>query len=88
MPNYSKTVSPPWSPNTMMNIFSLGGMMQKYRVTMDTDVENSIFVHGVNGNTLKFRNFDTKLYLLDKSEVVYTNDLIGYVKLRLILGRD
>ena len=54
-----------FNPESMMNIFSMKDIVAKFRVTMDTGVENSIKVHVGDDQYLKFDQIDSGLYMLN-----------------------
>ena len=58
LPQYGEV---PLDPKAMTNIFSLGVLSDKYRVTMDTAKENAFFVHTPT-KIVKFARNDAKLY--------------------------
>jgi hypothetical protein len=58
-----------FNPQSMANILSLSQVAERYRVTLDTLVENAFHVHISEGHTLKFHCGPTGLYYLDTSKL-------------------
>ena len=65
-----------YNPNSMMNILSSGEVAQRFRVTMDTAVANTINVHidEDSGAIMKFREMRSGLYVLETNN----NDLVTH----------
>ena len=65
----------------MINILSYAEVAKHFRVTSDSAVDDSIFVHVKDGVTLRFSsvgNEDRKLYLLDQNEIDKLNTITDY----------
>jgi hypothetical protein len=60
-----------FNPMSLANILSLSNVAEKYCVTLDTVVENALFVHISEGHTLKFHCGPTGLYYSAVSKVSY-----------------
>jgi hypothetical protein len=58
-----------FNPQSLANILSLSQVAERYRVTLDTLVENAFNVHISEGHTLKFHCGPTGLYYLDTSKL-------------------
>ena len=52
------------NPRSMLNILAFCDVRKKFRVTMDTGVDNIMYVHLPRGGTLKFEEVKSGLYLL------------------------
>ena len=61
------------NPDSMLNILSMCDVKKKFRVTMDTDVDSIIHVHLPGGETLKFEEVESGLYLLHSNNVTNKN---------------
>ena len=51
-----------YNPRGVTNILSQNNVTQHFQLTMDTQVDNSISLHQVNGNTLVFTPTYNRLY--------------------------
>ena len=58
-----------YNPNCLANILSLALVSEKYRVTLDTEIENAFSVHISEEHVMKFIRFLPGLYLFDASNV-------------------
>jgi hypothetical protein len=58
-----------FNPQSLANILSLSQVAEKFRVTLDTLVENAFHVHISEGHTLKFQCGPTGLYYMDTSKL-------------------
>ena len=71
------------NPHSMLNILALCDVKKKFRVTMDTNVDNVIHVHLPGGGTLKFEEVKSGLYLL-RSINVTNKKISAYSFLTLV----
>ena len=53
-----------YNPESMLNIMSFKDVRKHFRITIDTDVENTVNVHLKCGKVLKFEEVESGLYLL------------------------
>ena len=60
------------NPNCLANVLSLALVSDEYRVTMDTEVEDAIFVHISERHRMKFIRVAHDLYACDVSELTYS----------------
>ena len=44
-----------YDENVVANLLSLGRIADEFRVSMDTDIEDAIYVHGEDGRYLRFK---------------------------------
>ena len=58
----------------MANIFSLADVCKHARVTMDSSVKNSMFVHREDGCIMEFKQFKSGLYYFDVSKHTHTSN--------------
>ena len=58
----------------MLNILSFADVRNKFRVTMDTEEEPAFIIHLPNGNTLKFKEVSSGLYLYDYKNPSYLHE--------------
>lgn len=65
LPNYGTVW---YSPKSLANVLSLASVRQKYRVTMDTNIEPTFLVHKNDNTVLKFAEHKNGLYLHDKND--------------------
>ena len=56
-----------------MNILAMKDITSKFRVTMDTDVEDGINVHIEDGCIMKFNQVKSGLYMLQRNNKNKTN---------------
>ena len=85
--------------DSLANILSLALITNKFRVTMDSWVDNALVVHISEGHVLKFKRVSEKLYALDASNICMSrlnsafsfylllNKIRGYLKPGM-LGRQ
>ena len=52
----------------MLNILSFRDLMMRFKVTVDTLVENDICVHTESGKVLKYDEVNSGLYLLSSNK--------------------
>ena len=57
-----------YNPASMANILSLADVCKYARVTMDSQVKRSMFVHREDGYVMEFREFRSGLYYFDVAE--------------------
>ena len=62
-----------FNPESMLNILSFAEVKNKYRLTIDTAVDNSIRVHMDDDKTLHFEELESGLYILKTNN---TNHLL------------
>ena len=63
-PGFSKVY---YNPSSMLNILSFKNVRKRFRVTIDTLVENAIYVHMDDGGILKFKEVESRLYFISSS---------------------
>ena len=63
--NLLQNISVYYNPESIANILSMAHVTSTYRVTMDSDVEDAIFVHIGDNETLKFTRCGNGLYYYD-----------------------
>ena len=51
-----------YDENTVANLLSLGRIANKFRVVMDTDIDDAIYVFGDDGKYLRFGKTSNNLY--------------------------
>ena len=59
-----------FNEESMANIFSLADVCKYARVTMDSDVKKSMFVHREDGYVMEFKQYKSGLYYFDVAEQV------------------
>ena len=57
-----------FNEESLANIFSLADVYKYARVTMDSQVKRSMFVHREDGYVMEFREFRSGLYYFDVAE--------------------
>ena len=57
-----------FNEGSMANIFSLADLYKYVRVTIDSSVKNSMFVHREDGGIMEFNQFKSGLYYFDIAE--------------------
>ena len=57
------------NPDSMLNILAMCDVKKKFRVTMNTDVDSIIHVHLPGGETIKFEEVESVLYLIHSNNV-------------------
>ncbi len=68
-----------YNPNSLVDILSLSEVSERYRVTMDTDVEPAMIVHLNNNVSHKFTKCGSGLYYTDTSQLVQSNDAYAFL---------
>ena len=68
IPGFGTTVW--YNPNSLANILSLASVRKVCRVTMDTNIENAIFVHKKDGTIMKFSASSKGLYYYEVPKTV------------------
>ena len=66
-----------------VNILSFKDVRKRFRVTVDTDIENAVYIHLDNGSVTKFKEVESGIYLLSSSN--YTKQKVSaYLYLTLV----
>ena len=73
-----------YNPRSMLNILSFRDVRKRFRVTVDTSVENAICVHVEGGKVLKFVEVETGLYLLSSKKTTSNKKVSAYSFLTLV----
>ena len=63
-----------FNEESMANIFSLADVCKHARVTMESSVGNSMFVHRKDGCIMEFKQFKSGLYYFDVSKHTHTSN--------------
>ena len=58
------------------NVISLGLVTNKFRVTMDSDIDNAMYIHKPNGNIRRFSKGENNLYYYNTSDAASTETLL------------
>ena len=68
----------------MLNILSFKDVRKRFRVTVDTSVENAICVHMDDGKVMKFNEVESGLYLLSNCNKITKEKVSAYSYLTLV----
>ena len=63
---------------SMFNILSFRDARKRFRVTIDTSIENAKCVHMDDRSVIKLREVESGLYLLDNKNNISSNKFIAY----------
>ena len=74
-----------YNPNSMLHILVLCDVRKRFRVSLDTSVNNAFLVHAKNDKTLRFREIDSGLYMLVNS---LDNNIEAYSCFTLVSQND
>ena len=67
-----------------MNILSFKDVRERFRITVDTSLENAICVHLDDGGVLKFKEVESGLYLLSSKNNLTNQKISAYSFLNLV----
>ena len=73
-----------YNPSSMLNILSFRDVRKRFRVTVDTSIENAICVHVDGGKVLKFVEVESGLYLLSSNKSSNNKKVSAYSYLTLV----
>ena len=73
-----------FNPNSRLNILSFKDIRKRFRITVDTSVENAICVHMDDGKVLKFKEVESGLYLLSSIDNFSNQKTNAYSYLTLV----
>ena len=68
----------------MLNILSFKDVRKRFKVTVDTSIENAICVHTDDGKVLKFVEVESGLYLLQNNKPDTNKKISAYSYLTLV----
>ena len=71
-------LGPVWyNPASIANILSLADVRKVCRVTMDTDEATALFVHRIDGSTMRFQEHSSGLYVFDATSGKEVSDSVN-----------
>ena len=73
-----------YNSESMLNILSFKDVRKRFRITVDTSVENAICVHMDDGKVMKFNEVESGLYLLSNWNKITKEKVSAYSYLTLV----
>jgi hypothetical protein len=67
-----------YNPESLINILSWSEVASQFRITTDSAIDDSIFIHIADGITIRFNCINEGIYLLDETDLPKLKPLIGY----------